>query len=304
MKKYYLVILLLSLIGTAAHSEIFTVSVTNFQFSPSNLGQVKLGDIIRFEFIQGFHNASSVDVADGVPAGAPQINSGPASGVNPRTYDYTVNTVGTYKFICDVHPSMTGTFTATAALPATLKSFSLTSTNAKKPLFSWVTVSEENVDRFTIRRSYNGTKYADVGTVAATGNSNSERSYTYTDQSLNNYYKYIYYTLAIIDKDGKEKISKTLMFKNPDAISKLITQIGPNPLKRPAELMVQYNADKEGSVQTKIYDLSGKLVLQSKISAFPGLNNAHLHVCDLPAGIYNVQFSYNGIRENKRIIIQ
>ena len=94
------------------------------------------------------------------------------------------------------------------------------------------------------------------------------------------------------------------MFKNQDATSKLITQIGPNPIKRPAELMVQYNADKEGSVQTTVFDLSGKLVLQSKISAFPGLNNAHLHVCDLPAGIYNVQFSFNGTRENKRIIIQ
>ena len=296
--------LLLTVVCTAAHSETFTVTVSNFQFNPSDLGQVKVGDIIRYEFTQGFHNASSESVTNGVPAGAPQIKSGPASGVNPRTYDYTITTVGTYNYICDIHTSMVGTFTATASLPATLKSFSLTSTQAKKPLFSWVTVSEENVDHFTIRRSYNGTKYADAGTVAATGNSSGERVYTYTDHSLNNYYKYIYYTLAIIDKDGKEKISKTLMFKNPEATSKLITQIGPNPIKRPAELMVQYNAEKEGSVQTKIYDLSGKLVLQSKMSAFPGLNNAHLHVCDLPAGIYNIQFSYNGTRENKRIIIQ
>lgn len=304
MKKYYLFILLCTGWCTAAKSEVYNVTVSNYQFNPSDLGQVEVGDVIHYEFVEGYHNASSVNVSNGVPPGAPQINSGSPSETNPRTYDYMITTEGSYYYKCDVHSSMTGSFTAVGSLPATLKSFNLTNTQAKKPLFSWVTLNEENVDHFSIRRSYDGAKYTDAGKVAAAGNSSIERVYTYTDNTLNNFYKYIYYTLAIVDKDGKEKLSKVLMFKNQFATSTLITQIGPNPIKPPAQLMVQYNADKEGSVQTKIFDLSGKMVLQLKMSAFPGLNNAHLHVCDLPAGIYNVQFSYNGTRENKKIMIQ
>lgn len=303
MKKYYL-LLLLTAICTVSKSAIHSVTVSNFQFNPSNLGTVQVGDIIRYEFTQGFHNASSINATDGVPAGAAQINSGNPSAVNPRTYDYTVTMAGTYNYVCDIHASMVGTFTAVASLPAILKSFNVTSTSAKKPLFNWVTLSEENVSHFTIRRSYDGNKYSEAGKVLATGNSSVERVYTFTDNTLNNFYKYIYYTLALVDKDGKEKLSKVLMFKNPDATSKLITLIGPNPIKRPIEMMIQYNAEKEGKMVAKIFDLSGKMVLQLQMSAFPGLNNAHLHVCDLNAGLYNVQFSYNGITENKRIIVQ
>ncbi|MCY7423166.1 MAG: T9SS type A sorting domain-containing protein [Chitinophagaceae bacterium] len=304
MKKYYILVLLLIAFCSVSRSAIHTVTVSNFQFNPANLVGVQVGDTVRYEFMQGFHNASSINVTNGVPAGAAQINSGDPSGVNPRTYDYKVTMPGTYNYICDIHSSMVGTFTASGSLPATLKSFNLTSSLTKKPLFSWVTVSEENVDYFTIRRSYDGIKYFDAGKVAATGNSSVERLYSYTDNTLNNFYKYIYYTLAMIDKDGKQKLSKVLMFKNPDATSKLITQIGPNPIKRPAEMMVQYNAEKEGKMFANIFDLSGKMVMQLQMSAFPGLNNAHLHVCDLNAGLYNVQFIYNGIKENKRIIIQ
>ena len=303
MKKFYL-LLLLTAFCSVSKSAIHSVTVSNFQFNPSNLGTIQVGDTVRYQFTQGFHNASSVNVTNGVPAGAAQINSGDPSGANPRTYDYTVTVAGTYNYVCDVHSSMVGSFTAVGSLPAILKSFNLTSTSAKKPLFSWVTVSEENVSHFTIRRSYDGNKYSDAGRVAATGNSSVERLYSYTDNTLNNFYKYIYYTLALVDKDGKEKLSKVLMFKNLDATSKLITLIGPNPIKRPTEMMIQYNAEKEGKMVAKIFDLSGKMVLQLQMSAFPGLNNAHLHVCDLSAGLYNVQFSYNGIKENKRIIIQ
>ena len=303
MKKYYLLLLFIAFCSVSK-ATIYSVTVSNFQFNPSNLGTVQVGDIIRYEFIQGFHNASSINATNGVPAGAAQINSGNPSSVNPRTYDYTVTTAGTYNYLCDIHASMVGSFTAVASLPATLKSFNLTSTPAKKPLFSWVTVSEENVSHFIIRRSYDGIKYSDAGSVTATGNSSVERVYTYTDNSLNNFFKYIYYTLAMVDKDGKEKLSKVLMFKNADATSKLITLIGPNPIKRPTEMMIQFNAEKEGKMVAKIFDLSGRMVLQLQMSAFAGLNNAHLHVCDLHAGLYNVQFSYNGIKENKRIIIQ
>ena len=309
MKKHYFFLFLVLFFAVVLKANIITVTVSNFQFSPANIPNVVVGDIIRFEFTQGFHNATSNDVPGGLPAGSAAINSGAPSGVNPRTYDYTVTTVGEYKYICEAHADavsftgMVGTFTASAALPATLKSFNMITAANKKPLFSWSTLTEENVSHFSLRCSYDGFKYNEVGNVKATGNSQSERSYSYADNAVPAKYKYIYYMLATVDKDGKEKLSKVIVFKNPVAVKALITQIGPNPIKRPGQLMVQFNSEKAGKMITRVIDANGKIAYQANMAAFPGLNNGHIHVCDLNAGTYTVQFTLDGIKENKKIVV-
>jgi plastocyanin len=309
MRKHYTLGLLALLIFVSAKATIITVEVTNNQFNPASITNVTVGDVIRYHFVLGFHNAVSATVANSLPAGADPINSGDASGNNPRDYDYTVTAIGDYKYVCEVHgdktafTGMVGSFTASAALPTTLKAFNLATAANKKPLFKWSTVTEENVSHFSLRSSYDGFKYNEVGKVKAVGNSTTEQAYSFTDNSVPDKYKYVYYILAMIDKDGTEKLSKVLVFKNPLGIGKLITQIGPNPIKRPGQLMIQFNSEKSGNILTRVFDESGKMVLETKMTAYPGLNNGHVHVCDLNPGIYTLQFSLDGIKENKRIIV-
>ena len=114
----------------------------------------------------------------------------------------------------------------------------------------------------------------------------------------------MYYTLKIMDRDGKEKITTVKMFKNPTAIPKFITSLGANPIKRPGQLMVQFNAEKNGSMAVKVFGANGKLAANLPMTAFAGLNNGHIHICDLSPGTYTVHFQMDGIKEVKRLAVQ
>lgn len=308
MKKHYFLVLILSLSLVSSKAAIDTIEVTSNQFTPFNIPNVVVGDTVRFHFTQGFHNAISTGIVNGIPAGAAEINSGnPAANI--RTYDYVVTVAGDYKYICEVHGTaqpfsdMRGTFTATeSSLPATIKSFNL-ATIKNKPFFTWVTLMEENVSHFSIRSSFDAVQYQEVGRVSASVNAAGEHSYSFTDNEVPNKYKYIYYMLAVVDKDGKEKLSQVKVFRNPISAPKLITEIGPNPIKRPGQLMIRFNADKEGKILARVFDIDGKLVLETSMSAFPGLNSGHVHICDLNAGTYNIQFILDGIKETKKVVV-
>ena len=294
---------------TFTNAAIVVISVTSNQFTPAN-ATVVVGDVVRFSFQQGFHNAVSTGVANAIPSGAGPINSGSPSGVNPRTYDYTVTTAGDYKYICEVHADpgtftgMVATFTATAALPVLLKDFYVAANAEKKPSITWSTVTEQNVADFTIRRSSDGFKYQDIGKITAVGNSTTQQDYSIVDNTLSQKDKYVYYSLAITDKDGKQTLSPTKSYKNPISTAKMVMSVSPNPISRPGQLMIQFNAEKTGDLLVKVYNNAGQMVQETKMSAFAGLNNGHVHVCDLSAGIYTLQFTLDGVKESKRIVVQ
>ncbi len=308
MKKIYSLLFLVFATITFTNAATIIISVTSNQFSPSN-PTVVVGDIVRFSFVSGFHNATSSGVTNPVPAGAADINSGAPSGINPRTYDYTVTKAGNYKYICEVHADaasftgMVATFTATPPLPVSFKDFLITANAEKKPAVTWSTITEQNVDHFTIRRSYDGFKFEDIATITAAGNSTTEKNYSSVDNTISSKNKYVYYSIAVVDKDGKTTYSPTKSYKNLLAISKLIMSVSPNPISRPGQLMIQFNAEKDGELQVKIYNANGKLVATNKMSANTGLNNGHVHVCDLSAGTYTLQFTLDGVKETKKVVV-
>ena len=296
-KSFTLFIVLLFLLATTANAVIVNITVVNFQFSPKTVN-VNVGDVVRFNFNEGFHNA----VSTAVPETAAPINSGDASSV-VRTYDYTVTVPGTYSYHCEVHPAMTGTINATGVVPISLKLFEVTAMADKNPLLSWKTLTEQNVAYFSVRSSTDGINFFEIGKVTAKGNSNTEQVYTYMDDKLSPKYRYIYYELVTTDKDGKESYSAIKLFKTAFAARSLIVQLAPNPIKRPAHLTIQFNAENAGSMLVNVFDAGGKRVLTTNMAAFPGLNNGHMHVCDLAPGVYTLQFNYEGLRETKRVVV-
>ena len=260
---------------------------------------------MRFKFSVGFHNASSDGAV--IPAGAPAIYSGGISG-GTRNYDYTVTGSGTYHYYCEAHGTpdgggMAGQFTASVPLPVTLKSFNVTLSDANKPIVQWTTAIEKNVLYFSIRSSTNGKDFVETGRINAKGNSINEQQYSFTDNNVSNKFRYIFYELVTVDRDGLLAYSSIKTLKTTFAASRLIMQFGPNPIKRPGQLMVQFNAEKEGTMQVNVFDAAGKKALQTSLSAFPGLNNGHVHVCDLAPGIYTLQFSNEGLVETKRLVV-
>jgi len=287
-----------SYIGIAA---ITIVTVTNFQFSPSN-PTVVVGDTIRFDFVTGFHNA--VSTGNTLPAGAAAINTGLPSGT-ARIFDYPVTADGAYSYYCEVHGGsggvgMAANFTATLPLPLTMGAFSANIGADKSVKVFWKTYNESNVRDFTLMRSTDALHFTEIAKVSAKGNTEQEYSIIDNDKPDN---RYIFYQLIITDLNGKKTYSNTATLKNVHDNGNLITKMGPSPLTRPEELMIQFNAENEGKMNVMVYNSAGKKVLTVKMQALPGLNNGHLHLCDLGAGVYNIKFAYENKVETKSIVV-
>ena len=81
------------------------VLVANFSFSPQTL-TVKAGTTVTWRFDQPSspHNVVSLTTPT-------VFNSGTPKGTG--TFSFTFTTPGTYPYLCQVHPSMTGTIVVT-----------------------------------------------------------------------------------------------------------------------------------------------------------------------------------------------
>lgn len=105
-----------------------------------------------------------------------------------------------------------GLFTTSIALvlPIDLLSFDGKYSNNANQL-SWTTASEENVKSFEIQKSVNGTDFYSIGTVPAVGNSTSQQNYSFADAQVGaaNYYR-----LKIIQNDGSNSFSKTILLSH------------------------------------------------------------------------------------------
>ena len=303
MKKTFFILAAIFFLLNSGKATIVPIQVTNFQFTPANVN-VNVGDVVRFNFVAGFHNATTNNVPSGLPAGAAAVNSGMPGSVT--TYDYTVTVAGTYLYVCEVHGNaalysgMKGQFTASGTVPILLKKFSLTETN-KKPLLNWVTSMESNSSHFSVRSSIDGIRFTEINRVNAAGNSVTDQYYSFTDNNINYHHRYIYYELAMVDKDGKEKLSEIKMFRNTLTQPSLVNSLGPNPILRPGQLMVYFNSDKKDKMKVNVFDISGKMVFRTEMEAVSGLNSGHIHVCNFEEGIYTIQFSMNGLKETKKV---
>lgn len=297
MKKY-LLIFSFAIITIATKAAVHIIQVSNFQFSPSTVNAA-VGDTIHWVWVSGFHTTTSTSV----PAGAATWNAN-LQGAG-QTFDYVPTVAGTYNYWCAIHTTaMEGVLNVTGSLPVTLSSFILGNGKNNAVLLNWQTSTETNTAYFSVRRSYDGNHFSEIGKVTAAGNSSTEKNYSYSDENFSKSYKYIYYMLAIIDKDGSTQFSPIKLFINNTATSKLITQISPNPVKNGEHLMLQFNADKAGDMLVQVYDTKGKLVQQEDMQAYEGLNNGHLHLANIAAGTYNIIFTLNNIKETYKIVVQ
>lgn len=293
MKK--IIFFLLSGIYLQVNAATHVVTVSNFQFSPANLNVV-VGDVIRWEWASGFHTTTSLTI----PAAAASWNS-PFLTSSGDFFEYTVTIQGVYDYYCDVHGvAMSGSFTASPVVPVTLSAFNL-SIRRNQPILSWITQTESNADYFSVRRSYDGKKFSEIARVPATGNSSIEQNYSYTDPGIKSDVKFVYYELASTDKDGSFQLSPIRLLKYNQNIQRTIISISPNPVPASGHLMISFNAEVSGTLFARFVDMTGKLVLVSELSATEGVNNGHIHLADLPAGNYAVQFMLNGLAETYKI---
>lgn len=287
-------------------ADTIIITVANFQFSPSVVNAT-VGDVIQFTWSSGNHTTTCGSNLDGtsLPAGADEWNS-PINSTSPG-FNYTLAVEGTYTYGCIFHSfagaGMIGTINVSAAVPVTFGDFTATAAN-KRASLNWTTLTEENTSHFSVKKSTDGIHFIKVADIPAAGNSNSLRSYSYSDDISSDRCRFLFYEIATVDLDNKQSLSSIKTVRSDPDNNSLIVQLGPNPIIRPQLMKIFFNADSRGSMDVKIYSIGGKLVLKQRMETFYGLNDSHLHVCDLPAGEYVMVFNLDGKKESRKIVIK
>lgn len=189
-------------------------------------------------------------------------------------------------------------YSRAAALPVTLKDFSLKSVNGKVQL-KWITTSETNNLQFTIERAGADQRYQKLTIIPGKGTTNLEQVYEYTDdQPLENLN---YYRLVQKDIDGREKIfdAKRIMIRRD---GKSLITVSSNPFTTGLSAFVTLQQAQQ--VRLIITDMNGKVWSTINARYTSGSTEVNLPVGNLPRGVYLLKASGDGLSSVIKIIKQ
>jgi len=291
MKKILLPAFLL-ISFTAAFATTIRVRVSNNQFTPKAVN-ARLGDTILWVWKEGTHTTTSTSV----PAGA--LTWDKPMTTTSKKFKYKLTKAGKYSYWCKIHGlTMTASITVTTALAADLTDFAVTEDDAKAVL-NWKTMSGKDVSYFSVQRSTDGENFTEIARVQPS----QTLAYKFADNTdLPD--KYRYYQVEAVDTKGNKQLSSIEMFTSDVKTAKLITSLSPNPVSRAGHLMMQFNADKEGSMLVQLYSGGGLFIKQAEMTAVKGLNNGHFHLGDLTPGTYYIVCTLGAVKEKHTIIVR
>lgn len=182
-------------------------------------------------------------------------------------------------------------------LPVELIEFNAEAEKNKVNL-NWSTASERNSDYFTIERTTDGENFEEIGSIKASGNSSTLKSYQLTDYSPEPGISY--YRLTQTDFDGQ---SESFEIKSVEVkSSQVITNVFPNPTAdSKANVLVQKTYQL---VELRLFNVFGQLILDKQIDAS---NGQVIETIELPqnAGTYLVELTQQGevVGRHKLLVI-
>jgi hypothetical protein len=184
-------------------------------------------------------------------------------------------------------------------LPVELSSF-IARYNKIFVLLNWETKTEINNFGFDIERQY-GKDWEKIGFVEGNGNSNSLKSYSFTDENIKTAGKY-FYRLKQIDNDGAFKYSKVLVVDIELPSKYELLQNFPNPFN-PVTL-IKYSIPENAFVNISVYNVLGEkietLINQNLES---GAYEISFSASEYPSGIYYYKIEAGNFISVKKMII-
>jgi hypothetical protein len=175
-------------------------------------------------------------------------------------------------------------------VPVKLSGFLATQKN-KQVILNWNTLQEQSSKEFIIQRSSDGIQFTTIGTVGAAGNASTISRYQYFDNAPlngNNFYR-----LKQISLDNTFEYSAVA--KVSIQIAGFAYRIMQNPVL--SELRIALKADQSATVQVRISDASGHLLISKKETIAQGMSNYTMPVRQLATGIYFISI----IKDKKTI---
>ncbi len=206
-------------------------------------------------------------------------------GTSPNEWKFDNN--GTSNFIA--------TFTTDAAFPVELSSFTAKFIN-NSILLNWKTTTEQNNYGFEVQRSEGS--WSKIGFIAGSGNSNSTKNYSYTDNTVKNG-KYSY-RLKQIDNDGAYKYSDVVEVEvnnTPSVYS--LEQNYPNPFN--PSTTIKFSLPEAANVSLKVFNVLGQEIKTLVSGIKPaGEHSITFDAKELNSGLYFYKLetgSFNSVRK-------
>ncbi len=184
-------------------------------------------------------------------------------------------------------------------LPVELSSFTAKVNNGKVEL-KWQTATEVNNYGFQVERANGDSDWEKIGFVEGHGNSNSPKSYSFTDV-VNGSGKYSY-RLKQIDVDGSFEYSNVVEVTVTTANKFELLQNYPNPFNPTTTL--RFTLAKETPVNITVYNYLGQKVVQvlnKTLSA--GTHTVNFNASKLAGGVYFYRMRAGNFSSTKKMIL-
>jgi hypothetical protein len=188
-------------------------------------------------------------------------------------------------------------------LPVELTSFTALLTDNKVTL-NWQTATEVNNYGFNVERSeqvmYKSNEWEKIGFVKGNGNSNSPKSYSFSDPKLSS--GRVKYRLKQIDLDGQYEYSNAVEVNVDAPTSFSVYQNFPNPFNPSTK--IKYELPQNSFVTIKVFDAIGReiksLLNQQKETGFHEIN---FDGKDLPSGVYIYKIQAGEFIQTRKMIL-
>lgn len=180
-------------------------------------------------------------------------------------------------------------------LPVAWLDFGCEATKEGPTQLSWRTAMESNTRAFVVERSVDGNAYHSIGEVAAAGNSQTMRSYSFTD--LQPLPTIAYYRVRLEDMDDNISYSDVCR-SNAGAVSNPAPlKVFPNPTNGGLYIMA---LEPERNFMWELFSATGQRVASG--NSKDGQVKAELH--HLSEGIYHLKIIDSSLSETHRILIR
>ena len=180
-------------------------------------------------------------------------------------------------------------------VPVTLLDFTGKLTN-NGIVLDWSTSSEQKSKHFVLEKSLDGVGFSQLGIIAAAGNSNTKRSYSYLDKKTA---EYNYYRLKMVDLDGKFTYSNTVLVVNHNVQQSV--QVVNNPFQSYIDL--RFAILPKQPVQAELLTVSGAKLF-TKLYGAASQIRLNLAGMNIASGTYLLKVVADGKQYVSKVVKQ
>jgi hypothetical protein len=178
------------------------------------------------------------------------------------------------------------TYQPSGPLPVVFISFIANKTNFDTDaLLQWNVASELNADRYEVERSLDAVSFTKIGEVKATGNSQTEIKYNFTDE--NPAQGQNYYRLKQLDKDGKYIYTPVRVLNFSDNAE--LVNIYPNPSSGKVTVSLT-SAYMNSNAALNVINMNGAVVYHVKLVDYK-LPTLEMDLNNLASGTYMIHLN-------------